>query len=248
MKILQFKDLPALSQAIAKQFVAVAQQSVANRGRFLTALSGGGTPQIMYELLDKSPLSEQMPWAQTHLFWGDERCILPTAEGSNYKQVMDTFGARVPAEKIHRIKGELPAESAAIDYACQLREFAGNNQLFPRFDLALMGMGSDGHTASLFPEHISDSDLTQPTKTSTVSYGNRPANRVTLTPMIFNSAYNVWFLIAGVNKAKVLAEVVQGEWDIARLPAQRIQPIDGELIFWVDEDAGKLLLPVSMAG
>ncbi len=241
MEIKIFPNLPALSQAAAQQFVKIAHQTVRRRGDFVVCLSGGGTPQLLFETLGQTPMADEMPWQETNIFWGDERCVPPTIDGSNYKQAMDAFGRHLPAANIYRVRGELPAAAAAQDYAVQLKRFAGEQRLFPRFDIVLLGLGGDGHTASLFPGGISDSELTQPTLAITAEYAGRPAQRVTLTPLVLNAARQIWFLVAGAKKAGILAEVVQGERDLARLPGQRIQPVDGELIFWADKDAGSCL-------
>ena len=148
-----FADAAALSEAAAVLFVQEAKTAVSAHNRFLVALSGGTTPAAMFRLLATPPLSNQVPWPQTHLFWGDERLVPPDDPGSNYGQAHELLLRHVPIppENIHRAKGELSPAAAVADYAAQLAAMAENGRFFPRFDLAIMGLGSDGHTASLFP-------------------------------------------------------------------------------------------------
>jgi 6-phosphogluconolactonase len=149
-----FPDMPALSGFAAGLFSDIARDSVAQRGRFLTALSGGGTPLELYRLLALPAFRDALPWERIHFFWGDERCVPPEDPGSNYRQAYDAWLSQVPVprENIHRVHGELPPASAAEEYSQQLSEFASPGLDYPRFDLVLLGLGADGHTASLFPQ------------------------------------------------------------------------------------------------
>lgn len=233
-----FKDSKNLSRAAADMFVKTTEQAIRMRGRFLVALSGGGTPAGLYRLLAKEPYRDQVDWVKTFVFWGDERCVPPDNRGSNYRQAMDILLSHVPIpdENFQRIKGELEPAEASKDYARILKNFASPPFDWPRFDLILLGMGEDGHTASLFPR--SKVESVSPTLAVTANYQGRPVNRVTLTSVVFNSARQIVFLLAGESKSAMLTRVIKGEYHPEHLPAQRIRPTDGEIIWLVDEAAG----------
>jgi 6-phosphogluconolactonase len=241
-----FKDLDTLSRAAAERFAAIVAEAVEARGHCIVALSGGGTPQTLYRLLAQSPYHERLPWAQTYFFWGDERCVPADDPESNYHQARLALLSQIgiPLENIHRVKGEWEPARAAQDYAAQLhRASRGESGLaWPRFDLVLLGMGSDGHTASLFPGPIAAAELDSPTLAVTAHYQGRPANRVTLTPLVFNSARNILFMVTGADKAEALAAVLAGSFDPKRWPAQRIRPEQGSVAWFVDEAACNRLL------
>ena len=247
-KLLIFDDYESLSRLAAEYLIFYARSAMAERGIFTLTLSGGGTPQRLFELLAYPEYAEQISWPHTHLFWGDERCVPPDQDGSSYKQAYDAFLNKVPlpAENVHRVRGELTPEDAAEDYAKQLRDFvekpgSAENRagLWPLFDLVLLGMGNDGHTASLFPGPITERERTAPTLPVTAHYGDRPANRVSLTPLVFNAARNIFFLATGASKAETLKAVLDGPPDLERFPAQRIQPTEGEVTWFVDQEAAK---------
>ena len=210
-----------------------AQEAVAKHGRFTIALSGGGTPAGIYQLWSERPYRDQMPWQHTHLFWGDERLVPPDDPGSNYKQVADLLLPLVPIppENVHRAKGEWGMATAVTDYTTQLQPFAQDGQP-PVLDVVLLGMGNDGHTASLFP----GSPVQQPDWVIgvTAQYNGRPAQRISLTPTVINQARHVIFLVTGRNKAATLQKVLYGPHQPDLLPAQRIQPAHGTLIWLLD--------------
>jgi len=241
MDIQIFKDKKALSQAAAEIFVWEATQAIHARGRFLVNLSGGGTPAGLYHLLADEPFRAQVDWAETFFFWGDERCVPPDDEGSNYHQAHEILlkYVPIPAEHILRVKGELEPGEASDDYAQVLKRFAAPGLDWPRFDLVLLGMGEDGHTASLFPGSPVKAD--SPALAVTGDYQGRPAQRVTLTPPVFNKARTIVFLVTGESKASTLQEVLRGTQKPEVFPAQRIQPTDGKLIWLVDEGAASKL-------
>ncbi|MGB1252820.1 MAG: 6-phosphogluconolactonase [Candidatus Promineifilaceae bacterium] len=237
-----FEDGTALSRYAAASFVAAAHTAIMERGVFSVALSGGGTPQQFYELLASPLYNVQINWTQVHLFWGDERVVPPDADGSNFKQFKEAVIDRVaiPVENIHRVRGELEAQAAADEYARQLATFAdrhgaSDERKWPQIDLMLLGLGSDGHTASLFPYTPIVADSA--TLAVTADYGGRPAQRVTLTEAVINDARQIWFMIKGAGKAAIVQEVVQGERDLERLPGQRIRPKNGKLTFLLDKPA-----------
>lgn len=236
-----FEDMGALSAAAADIFVRAAAQAIDARGRFLAALSGGSAPTGLYRLLARAPLRDRVDWGKTFVFWGDERCVPPDDEGSNYRQAHQALLAHVPVpgENILRIRGELQPETASDAYTQSLKRYAAPGLDWPRFDLALLGMGADGHTASLFPG--SPLEVAAPVLPVSADYQGRPAQRVTLTPPVFNSARLVVFLVSGENKAAVLKHVLSDTLTPEQYPAQRIQPTDGQLIWLVDEAAGSHL-------
>ena len=232
-----FADAAALSEAAAALFVQEAKTAVSAHNRFLVALSGGTTPAAMFRLLATPPLANQVPWPQTHLFWGDERLVPPDDPGSNYGQAHELLLRHVPIppENIHRAKGELSPAAAVADYAAQLAAMAENGRFFPRFDLAIMGLGSDGHTASLFPGPAQAEEQTEAVMAVTAVYEDRPAHRLTLTPLLFNDARHVLFLVAGKSKAAAVTAVLHGPHAPETWPAQRIQPTDGVVSWYLDK-------------
>ncbi len=233
--IKKFKDLNELSQYALSEFVELAEQSIRERGRFLVSLSGGSTPMKLYEKLAGAKLD----WSRVHFFWGDERCVPVDDPGNTYGVMRGILFDKIGQTNIHRVESELGPAQAAEAYAAALKGFAEPPFDFPRFDLVLLGMGDDGHTASLFPGSPVEADT--PTRAVTAHYQDRPANRVTLTQLVFNQARDVWFLVAGKSKAETLKNVINGERKPDLLPAQRIQPVNGNLLWLVDEEAGRLI-------
>ncbi len=235
-----FKDSEKLSQHAAQIFVEQAAQAIKERDRFLVALNGGGTPTRLFQLL-ASDYKDKMDWNKVHIFWGDERCVPPDDAGSSYGQARDLLLSHVPIpdSNIHRVQTDLGPAEASRDYALTLSGFASPPLAVPRFDLVYLGMGEDGHTASLFPG--SPVDVTESTLPVTAHYQDRPANRVTLTQLVFNQAHMVVFMATGEKKAITLAEVLSNRYNPELYPVQRIEPKDGELIWLVDEDAASKL-------
>ena len=235
-----FKDLEKLSLHAAELFVEQAKQAIKEHDRFLVALNGGNTPTRLFQLL-ASDYRDKIDWSSTHIFWGDERCVPPMDAGSSYGQAKEALlqHVMIPENHVHRVQGELTPASASVEYVQTLKLFAENDLEFPRFDLVYLGMGEDGHTASLFPG--SPVDVTETVVPVTANYQDRPANRVTMTPLVFNQAHMVVFMATGDKKANTLAEVLSDRYNPELYPAQRIDPKDGKLIWLVDEGAaGKL--------
>ena len=243
-----FHDVENLSRAAANLFAEQAAESIRERDRFLVALNGGNTPMRLFQLLE-TDFREQVNWSKVHIFWGDERCVPPEDPGSSYGQARDVLLSRVPIpdSNIHRIMGDPstrsgqrlgPAE-ASKEYSLVLKAFSSPPLDWPRFDLVYLGMGEDGHTASLFPG--SPVDVAESVIPVTAQYQDRPANRVTLTPVVFNSARKVVFMVTGEKKANILAEVLSDRYNPEQYPAQRINPKVGELIWLVDEEAASKL-------
>lgn len=232
-----FADHSRLSQAAARLIARTARQAIAERGRCLAVLSGGGTPVAAYRLLTRSNLD----WEHILLFWGDERCVPADDPANNYAQTREALLMKVPIpdQNIHRIRTELPPSEAARDYTRLLRGFADPPLEWPRFDLVLLGLGDDGHTASLFPG--SPVEAAAPVIAVTGEYQGRPAERVTLTPPVFNSARRVLFLVSGQSKSHALAGVLKGGRHPDQWPAQRIQPTEGRVTWMVDVQAASQL-------
>ena len=235
-----FKSLEELSIHAAEIFVERAEIAVAERGRFLAALNGGGTPARLFQLL-ATDYRKEVDWSNIHIFWGDERCVPSGDPESSYGQARDLLLRHVPVveSNVHRIKGELPPGEASRDYSQSLKEFASPPLDWPRFDLIYLGMGEDGHTASLFPG--SPIDVAEPVGAVTAYYQDRPAERVTLTPPVFNSARTVVFMAAGEKKVGTLAQVLSGRYNPELFPVQRIDLREGKLIWLVDEGAASRL-------
>ena len=214
--------------------------AIRERGLASIVLAGGGTPLAVYAALAAAPAID---WSRVYVFWGDERLVPPDDPGSNYAAAYDALLRHVnlPEANVHRIKGELDEVATVADYAEQLRAFAqqhdpGCPSPWPRFDVVLLGLGADGHTASLFPG--SPAACVVPVQAVEAEYDGRPAQRVTLTPIVFNHARRVAFLVSGANKAAAVAAALGPEHDPDRHPAQRIAPEEGEVVWFLDREAG----------
>lgn len=238
-----FPDPQTLAQSAADLWAQVARNAVNERGRFVVALSGGSTPRLLHQLLAQPPYSTELPWEQTHVFWGDERSVSAGHPESSYGVARQDLLQHVPIlpTNIHRAKGEWDTRTAAAEYAGQLSQKAEPGRTWPRFDLVILGMGSDGHTASLFPGPISEQEQTEPTMPVVADYDGRPAQRITLTPLVFNDARLILFLVTGANKAETLAAVLHGPTDPIRYPAQRLRPTDGQIVWYIDEPAAQFV-------
>jgi 6-phosphogluconolactonase len=237
-------DADALYRAAATEFVGAAAKAVRARGSFSVALSGGSTPAGMYSLLTSDPgLREQMPWDKAYFFWGDERHVSPDHRDSNFRMASAALLSQVPVPEDHvwRIKSEYEdASQAAAEYEKQLRQhFKLKEGQLPRFDLVMLGMGPEGHTASLFPGTTA---LHEEKRLVVSNYvGKLNTDRITLTAPVLNNAGCVVFLIQGAEKALVLKAVLEGTYEPDQLPAQLIRPRHGRLLFVVDQAAGHLL-------
>ena len=234
-----FKDSTELTQAAAEQFVAAAQEAVAQKGKFTVALTGGSSPVQLHKLLAQSPYKEQVPWEQTYIFWGDERWVPLTDDKSNAKMAFDTLLNLVPIPKDHIFPmfGDGEPEEFALDYEKLLQQHF--SQEAPQFDLILLGMGDDGHTASLFP----GTQVLSENSRWVQAYYLKPQSmyRITLTAPIINQAKKIIFLTFGQNKANALYEVLEGNRNPGQYPSQLIQPQKGEVLWFVDEAAASKL-------
>jgi 6-phosphogluconolactonase len=234
-------DSAALYRDAAAELTRIATAAVERAGNCSIALAGGSTPRRLYSLLadSGSPYRAQLPWDRIHFFWGDERQVPPDHADSNYRMARHAMlsAAAVPPANIHRIRGEAAdATTAAAEYEEELRRFfATGTGPLPRFDLVLLGMGADGHTASLFP----GSPAIDESERWAVAV-RRPEDgveRITLTVPVINNAAHVVFLVAGAAKAATLKEVIEGDASPRHLPSRAIRPVDGTLLWMVDREA-----------
>ena len=239
VRIQSYLDLETLSKAAARIFVEEVARATAVRGRFAVALSGGSTPRRTYELLAGPPFRDVVNWPQVFIFWGDERGVPPGDPRSNYRMAWEAFLRRVPIppENLHPMAAFPSVEMGARDYEAKIRAFFDFG--VPSFDLVFLGLGEDGHTASLFPWTAVLGEERR--WVAAVSLPEPQVSRVTLTPGTFNQAARVMFLVGGAAKAKILQEVLEGPQDPRRLPAQLIHPLTGELLWLVDQEAAALL-------
>ena len=229
-----FADLDAVADAACAHVCNRAWAAVQARGRFTLALSGGSTPRALYKRLALHP---ELPWDHIELCFGDERAVPPDDPSSNARMVAEALTQHgfVPAGRVHRMHGELPAVAAAASYAQTLRSVFGQSAGFPRFDLVLLGLGPDGHTASLFPHTAA---LCEDKAWVVASPGKNPeTERITVTFPVLNAAAEVLFLVAGADKRWALSQVLQGTSEISDIPARGVRPADGSVTFLVDRAA-----------
>jgi 6-phosphogluconolactonase len=234
-----FPDLEALSRRAAALAAARARQAVRDRGRFLLALSGGGTPARTYELLGGPPLRDQVAWPQVHFFWGDERCVPSDDPRSNYRLARAALLDRVPVEwlQVHPMLCGADPGQAARRYEDLLRRELPEPGA--GFDLAFLGLGADGHTASLFPGQKPPAGCW----VTPVRRAGEKIFRLTLTPQVLNRSRLVVFLVSGPDKAAALQAALAGDSDPLNLPARGIRPVAGEVRWLVDREAAALLGP-----
>ncbi len=226
-------DVPALIARTAERIAQAAETSISLRGRFSLVLSGGSTPKVLYELLASDPWKSRIDWSNVHLFWEDERWLPSSNPQNNYRMTYTALTSKVPipAANVHAIHTDsgTPEESAQ-QYERVIAEFFGNSPVV--FDVILLGLGTNGHTASLFPhrptlhaeKHTVVADFVEEVK----------MDRITLTAPVLNAAYEIGFLVTGAEKAEVVQEIVEGPYDPERLPAQLIRPSHGKLTWYLD--------------
>jgi 6-phosphogluconolactonase len=237
-------DGAAIAKRCAQRFVEIAAAAVKQKGAFDVVLAGGSTPKTLYSLLVNDPaLRSQVPWDKMHLFFGDERHVGPDDPQSNFCMARETLISSSPLklERVTRMKGEYPvAADAAREYDQYVRTYYKLSEgQFPRFDLVLLGMGSEGHTLSLFP---GTKALRENRRIAVHNWvGKVLMDRITLTAPAVNSAANVIFMVAGADKAPALTAVLERFYDPDQLPAQLIQPVNGTLLWLVDAAAGSML-------
>ncbi len=233
-----FKSPDELSEKAAAIFCETARDAVRDNGRFTVALTGGTSPAKLYEFLTRSPYKESVPWDRTYVFWGDERWVPLSDEKSNAKMAFETLLNHVPVPKIQIFPmwSEAKPEDFDLKYEEQLRAILGDT---PQFDLILLGMGDDGHTASLFP----GTNVLHEQKRLVKAYYLSPQSmyRITLTALCINAAKKIIFLVLGEKKAPALHQVLEGAYNPTEYPAQLIKPENGEVFWLVDELAAQKL-------
>ena len=235
------KENPAgLCRAGADILFNEIKSSIKRQNAFTLAVSGGSTPRVMHRLLAKEPYRGAVPWEKTHLFWVDDRCVPLSDKASNYGAALKDFLEKtpMPPDRIHPMPTAISPSEGADRYQKDLKTFFHpGGKGFPVFDLVFLGIGTDGHTASLFPGHKA---LDEKEKWAIAVKGGKPnVNRLTLTFPVLNSAKKIVFLVSGKGKAEILGRLLGGKG--TSLPAQRIKPAEGKLIWLVDRDAASML-------
>jgi 6-phosphogluconolactonase len=239
-------DANAIAQTAAAEFVEAAKQAVREKGNFCVALSGGSTPKALYGLLISDPILQAMvPWGKIQFYFGDERHVAPDDTESNFRMATEAMLAKAPvdAQQVHRIKGEKRnAAQAAEEYEEDLRaSFRLAGRQLPHFDLVLLGMGPEGHTASLFPGTKALKEQRRLAVSNWV--GKLYTDRITLTPPVLNNAARIIFMVQGAEKAPALKAVLEGPYEPDQLPAQIIKPKQGKVLWLVDPAAAAMLAP-----
>ncbi|MCL4545698.1 MAG: 6-phosphogluconolactonase [Chloroflexi bacterium] len=224
-----------VAEVSSQRIVAVARQAVQKRGLFTLALSGGSTPKLLYERLASLPRQSGIPWRQTHIFFSDERCVPPSSPESNCHMASEALLSRIaiPEDNVHRMRGEMSPPEAAALYEEELRSVFGSSQL-PRFDVLLLGLGEDGHTASLFPGVSLSADDQH--LVAAVFVSKLSTWRLTFTPRVINAAAHVIFLVTGTAKRAPLQTLLTPIQKVI-IPAQLVQPGNGTVEVFADRDA-----------
>lgn len=247
IRITQKRD--DLFRSAAQKVVEIVTRCQEGGGTCSMALAGGSTPRGLYQLLTHPPYESQIVWERIRIFFGDERHVPPDHQESNFRMAQEALLSQVPIspEQVFRIEGERPSEEAAMRYENVLREqFGVSLGHVPCFDLILLGMGMDGHTASLFPGTSAVGETQKLVAAPWVE--QLQTHRVTLTPPVLNAANHVMFLVSGQDKASALQAVLEGPGDSDRYPAQVVQPTDGQVLWLVDADAASHLSEKTLAG
>ena len=244
MELHILKDSKEFSHSIAEWIIKHINDTLKKQDRFTWVLSGGNTPKALYELLTLAHYKNKIDWSKLHLFWGDERAVPFEDERNNAKMVYDTLlnHVNVPASQIHVMRTDISPEKSAAEYEKILREYFPHttyNADHNTFDLVLLGMGDDGHTLSLFP----GTEVIHEEKAWAKAYFLQAQDmyRITLTKHIVNQSARIAFLTTGKNKAHALKEVLEGEYNPDLYPSQVIDPVNGELHWFTDEEATSLL-------
>jgi len=241
MYIAIYPDIDTLNREAAQYIVRLASESIVMHGRFTIALSGGSTPRKLYSLLGSEPYRSQIDWALVEIFWSDERCVPPDSEDSNYRMARETLLSNIPiaAKQVHRMPADQPDRDVASQaYTLEMQRTFGTDGI-PRFDLIQLGMGPEGHTASLFPHQPSlheQQRLVMPVITP-----KPPPPRLTFTPPLLNAARHILFLVTGADKSDAVHAVLEGEYNPDEYPAQIVRPKDGEVTWMLDTAAAEKL-------
>ncbi len=241
MTVVIYPEAETLSLAAARYVVHVANEAIVTHGRFTLALAGGSTPRKLYALLASEPYRDQINWALVEIFWSDERCVPPDSEDSNYHLAEEVLLSMVPipANQIHRMPADASdRDAAALAYTEEIQRVFGTDSI-PSFDLLQLGLGPEGHTASLFPHQASLKE--QRRLVMPVDVPKPPPPRLTFTPPLLNAAAHVLFLVTGQDKADAVQAIVEGEHNPDEYPAQIIQPSRGEVTWMLDSAAASKL-------
>ena len=236
-----YKDLDKLSRQAADRFIQIADKAICAKKRFFVALSGGKTPKPMYELLKQPQYRNQIDWTKVYIFWSDERFIPYTDPESNYglAKISLLDALPIPPENVFSIKTEkISAEESSDKYSQLITDLLGSS---PCFDLILLGIGPDGHTASLFPN---TEELRNPSGKLVVAVCNSPkppTNRISFTWKLINNSKNIIFSVAGKDKVDAIQKILKGPYDPVRFPAQGVKPTKGNLIWLLDQQAASHL-------
>ncbi len=222
-------------QEVAEQFSEYLKSLISQNDKLTVALSGGSTPKVVFDYLAEH--YQQLDWSGVHLFWGDERCVPPTHEESNYKMTVDHLLSKIdiPEQNIHRIKGENAPKQEAKDYGSQLKDVLNHSDNIPSFDLVILGMGSDGHTASIFPHEIELWDSDEYCEVAV--HPDSGQKRITITGQVINNAREVAFLVTGSDKKEKVAEIIGKEEISKSYPASLVLPTSGKLAWFMDQAA-----------
>ncbi len=233
-----FSDLNKVIKAFAYEFISITKNS--QQPRFDIALSGGKTPRLLFEKLAETNSSE-INWSRIHFWWGDERCVSPESADSNYRLAFDHFLSKIsiPMENIHRIMGENDPEEEALRYSEAIRNSLNFRGEWPVFDLIILGLGDDGHTASIFPDQLELID--EPRICVATVHPLSGRNRITLTGKVLNNASRIFFLVTGETKSMRISEIMNNNEAAKLLPANYILPENGTLIWFLDSDAARLI-------
>lgn len=233
-----YKNPKKVYNSIAKNIVKLTQES--NQKIFDIALSGGNSPKGLFKQFSKK-YHDLIPWERIHFWWGDERCVAPDSDQSNYKMANDYLFSRieVPKSHIHRIRGEEDPEKEAKRYSKELVDKLNSRGKDPVFDLIILGLGEDGHTASIFPDQIELFDY--PENCAVAEHPITGQKRITLTGKVLNNANRIFFLVIGEKKALRISEIMNDSEAAKLLPAYYIAPTNGELIWFLDEEAATLI-------
>ena len=238
-----FQNPNELADAAARKIYHITKTVTLGNKSIDIAVSGGNTPRPLYSLLAKEPYKSSIPWQKMHIFWCDERCVPLSHPDSNYGQIKSLLldEVQISDDNIHPILCEVNATLAAMDYENIICEHFSYPQKSPIFDIVVLGMGEDGHTLSLFPGEIHQDEKLKMVIAASANYQNRPSDRITLTPRLVNYAKNIIFLVSGKEKAQALNSMFKKPSDPIRNPAQRINPVNGSVFWFIDKEAASQL-------
>lgn len=237
-EIIICRDVDELNRKAAEQFIGLANKAIQRSGQFTVALSGGSTPKGLYELLATAEYRKRLDWSRIHFFWGDERCVPPDYPESNFRMVQESLLSKIqiPSENIHRMMGEKEPGQAATEYEEHLRQFfhlpRGG---VPQFDVIFLGLGEDGHTASLFPGSPALNEGNR--LVATVYVEKSKTYRLTLTLAVINAGAQIIFLVTGQSKAAVVKEILSADSKSESYPANKVRPVNGNVTWLISKDA-----------